>query len=159
MLAWFFAHPVLIFLLLCITPFLGMKVALPVGILIFGFDPFGRWTAVGMLITIFWGLFLYLILDYWMLLAEKTPVFKKIFKAWDRRVKTRARQYVTSYGIFSLAFLLALPFPHYDVYTGSVFSHFLGYRFKDYAIGVVLGVVFSGLVIAMLAWILRAALL
>jgi len=139
MLDVFYTYPWWTLFFISFIPFLEFKVAVPFGIWLLGVSKALEVILFVVILNLFAAGLLFLLAEYWTVIGSK--IMGKRFFRWEQKIDERAQQYVRKYGIFSLAFLLAIPFPNSGIYAGSALSKVLGYKFKDYLKGCALGIV------------------
>ncbi|MFC1964005.1 COG2426 family protein [Chloroflexota bacterium] len=80
----------------------------------------------------------------------------KIFIEWLSQRSTRQARIIEKYGHIGIILFTAIPFPGTGAWTASIVTHFLGIRFKNALLDIMIGVIGAGVIVTilvLLGWI------
>lgn len=136
--------------LLSMIPVGELRLAIPVGILIYQLDVFLVFfvSVFGNLIpAIFLLFFLKKISVY---LSNKSAFFKKIFTWWEDRSREKHIAKIQRYEIIGLALFVAIPFPMTGAWTGALLATIMNLPLKKSLTAIICGVFGAGLIVTAL---------
>tara|TARA_Y100000296_G_C5143154_1_gene242228 strand:+ start:769 stop:1254 length:486 start_codon:yes stop_codon:yes gene_type:complete len=132
--------------LITALPFLELRASIPYGILALQIN----WLLVfiiciisNILITPLIWFFVEHVMHFFLKIKWIETIYKKIVV----RTQKRVHPYVEKYGTLGLAIFIGIPLPGSGVYSGCLGAYLLGYKFKDYLIASVLGVLIAGIIV------------
>jgi uncharacterized membrane protein len=139
--------------LLTFLPTLELRASIPYGYLMLSQDGQLHWLAVALLCIlanfllapVVW-VFVHHVLEFFL----RVPFIKKIYDWAVKRAQRKVEPYVRRYGTLGLAIFIGVPLPGSGVYTGCLGAYLLGYRFRDYMLASLLGVIIAGTVVTAL---------
>ncbi len=121
-------------ILLSISPISELRGGIPLGIAL-GYHP----------LLVFWVAVISNILIYfpvrWMLDLIGTQAVKIPYVS---KARDRGRRMVSKYGLIGLALLVGIPLPFTGVYTATLASWSLGYKYREAVIPITIGVFIAG---------------
>jgi len=149
-LVFFEGNPILALIAITFLPFLELRASIPTGILILGMD---WWTVfvVSVVTNILLAPLLYIFVNYFMHLFLKMDFIDKIYQRIVERTQKKVRPYVEKYGTIGLALFIGIPLPGSGVYSGALGAYLLGFKFKDYLIASVIGVLIAGILVTLIS--------
>lgn len=59
--------------------------------------------------------------------------------------------YIQKYGIMGLALFIGIPLPGSGVYSAALGAYVLGFKFKDYLVATILGVLIAGIIVMLVS--------
>ena len=148
--------------LLTFLPFLELRYSIPIGILSGSVKlPFGfyieayhlnpiRVFFVAVLANILIGIIIFWVLDYIEKYMIKSFLKKFYFKVLEKKRK-KIRRYVDRYGTIGLALFIAIPLPGSGVYSGALGAKALGFKFKQFLIAEIFGVIIAGVIVTLIS--------
>ncbi len=135
--------------LISMLPVVELRGAIPIGIAL-GFTPLKSLllSIIGnvLIIPVVLGIFKP-IMDY----LETTSLFKKTIGYIKERTLRKTKDKIHRHKIFGLYLFVALPIPTTGVWTGSLAAALLNMDYKKSFLAMALGVVTSGLIVALLS--------
>ena len=141
---------IIILVLLTLIPFLELRASIPYGILVLNMN----WLLVFVvcaLANIFLAPLVYVFTHKIMWLFLKIKYIKKIYKKIVIRTQKKIEPYVEKYGKIGLALFIGLPLPGSGVYSGGLGAYLLGFKFKDYVIASIIGVLMAGVIMTLIS--------
>lgn len=84
-------------------------------------------------------------------LLKKTKLLRW-FPEWLEKKVSKNEEKVTRYKNFGLFLFVAIPLPGTGAWTGALVASFIGYKFKDAFLSILLGVLTAGLVMSALSF-------
>jgi len=121
-------------ILLSISPISELRGGIPLGIAL-GYHP----------LLVFWVAVIFNILIYfpirWLLDLVGIQVIKIPYVS---KARDRGRRMVNKYGLVGLALLVGIPLPFTGVYTATLASWSLGYKYMEAVIPIAIGVLIAG---------------
>ena len=152
---------ILILIGLTFTPFVELRLSIPVGILQGSIHlPFGiELTGMGMnwllvagiciVSNIILGIILYHVfelLDSWL----RRSFMKKAYIRFSNKSHKKIHKFVEKYGVLGVAVFIGLPVPGSGVYTGTLGAFLIGLDRKSFYKACVLGVFMAGTIVTLL---------
>ena len=141
---------IVILVLLTLIPFLELRASIPYGILVLRMD----WLTVFIvcvLANILLAPLIYVFTHKIMWLFLKIEWINKIYKRLVIRTQKKVKPYVEKYGKIGLALFIGLPLPGSGVYSGGLGAYLLGFKFKDYVVASIIGVLIAGVVMTLIS--------
>ena len=132
--------------LITMVPTLELRASIPYGILKYGMN----WQTVFIiciLSNIILAPLVWFFIHHIMHFFLKIKWIEKIYNKWVLRTQKRVKPYVEKYGTLGLAIFIGIPLPGSGVYTGGLGAYLLQYKFKDYLIASILGVLIAGIIV------------
>ena len=139
-------NDVLVLVLLTLLPFLELRASIPYGILSTDIN----WISVFIICTsvnIILAPLLWVFVNYVMHLFLRVEWIDKMYQRIVVRTQKKVHPYVEKYGTIGLAVFIGIPLPGSGLYTGALGAYLLGFKFKDYLIAAVIGVLIAGTVV------------
>lgn len=133
--------------ILTFTPFLELRASMPWGML----KTDVNWLVVFLvcvIANILLAILLYFFIEYFMKFFLKIGWIEKIYNKIVRNAQKKLKPYVEKHGIWGLAVFIGIPLPGSGVYTAVLGAYLLGYKFKDYLIASIIGVLIAGIAVA-----------
>lgn len=139
----------LIMVLMTLLPFLELRASIPYGILegLHWLNVF----IVCVITNIALVPLLWIFVNYFMHFFIRIKQIDKIYKKVVIRTQKKVHPYVEKYGIIGLAIFISIPLPGSGVYSGALGAYLLGYKFKDYLIASIIGVLIAGTIITIVS--------
>ncbi|MBW2996407.1 small multi-drug export protein [Candidatus Woesearchaeota archaeon] len=137
---------IIILVLMTLLPFLELRASIPWGILKLGMDPWLVF-AVCVVANILLAPLIWLFINYVMQLFLKIKAISKLYDKMVVRTQKKVKPYVEKYGKLGLAVFIGIPLPGSGVYSGGLGGYLLGFKFKDYMIASVIGVLIAGILV------------
>jgi uncharacterized membrane protein len=130
-------------------PIVELRGAIPVAFAL-GLDPIKSYivSVVGNLVPV---PFILLLITRVCDMLKKTELLKW-FPEWVEKKVAKNEEKVTKYKNFGLFLFVAIPFPGTGAWTGALIASFIGYKFKDAFLSILLGVLTAGLVMSALSF-------
>ncbi|MBT3297458.1 small multi-drug export protein [archaeon] len=137
-------------IILTFLPFLELRASIPYGI--FASNIHWFWIFVICCLTnIILSFFVYAFVNYVMKLFLKVKFINKIYEKIVERSQRKVKPYVDKYGTIGLAIFIGIPLPGSGVYTGGLGAYLLGFKFKDYIIASIIGVLIAGTIVTLVS--------
>lgn len=130
-----------------LSPFLELRAAIPIGILVYKLNPV-LVVAISVLTDIFLGLALLLALkpvNQW--LALKSKFFSAVFNWSSLKAGQKTKKHLEKYGFIGLALFVGIPLPGTGVWTACLASYILGISFKKSFFAIGLGAFIAGIIV------------
>jgi len=127
-------------------PALELRASIPFGI----FSTSYTWIEVfiiSIVANIILGVFVFVILDYFVNIVTKVPFFDKIWDLYVKKTQKRIEKGVNKYGEWAVAVFIGIPLPGSGVYTGALASYLIGLKLKKFLIANVIGVLIAGILV------------
>ena len=142
-------NPVLQVIVLTFLPLVELRWSIPHGLL---FTDLALWQVflIAVITNILLGLFLFWILDWVIKIFCKIPWIKKCYDYYVVRTQKRIHNAVEKYGDWGLAIFIGIPFPGSGVYSGALAAKLLGFEWKEFILGCVVGVVIAGILVTLI---------
>ena len=140
-------------------PFLELRGSIPVGILSGRLDlPLGislqglglKWWWVFIVCVIsnmILGIILYPIIDKFIHIWERIPLFGRFWKRHIIRTQRRIHPYVERWGTVGVALFVAIPLPGSGSYSGAIGGYLLGLSYRSFILANALGVFLAGVAV------------
>lgn len=127
-------------------PGLELRASIPYGVMMAKMD----WLLVFILAcvaNVLVAVFTWFIMKYVVQLFLHIPWIKRIYSKIVLRSQTKLHPHIEKYGVLGLAIFIGVPLPGTGVYTGGIGAYILGYRFRDYFIASILGVLMAAIIV------------
>jgi len=137
-------------ILITFLPFLELRASIPYGIFNTNFTV----TQVFLICTIAniaLAPIIYLFVNYVMHIFLKIKFIDRIYQKLVTRTQRRVHPYVEKYGVLGLALFIGVPLPGSGVYSGALGAYLLGFKFRDYLIAAIIGVLIAGLIVLIIS--------
>ena len=135
-------NPFLIIAFITLLPWIELRGAIPVGILLCNLDPSIVFIiSVPLNAALFFPIFIGL--TYFYRYVDHIGFVKKVVEGARRRGHSK----VEKYGYLGLALLVAIPLPFTGVYTGTLAAWLLGLDFKKSFFAVLIGTIIAGVLV------------
>lgn len=125
-------------------PFLELRASIPAGILLLGPDAWLFVAAVAITANIVLGFLLFFFVELIIKVLTKVSLLDRLYQRTILRIQRQASPYVHKYGTIGLALFIGVPLPGSGVYSGVLAAKVLGFRFREYALAMVIGVCIAG---------------
>jgi uncharacterized membrane protein len=137
---------IVILVLMTLLPFLELRASVPWGILVLGMN---LWVvfAVCVVANILLAPLIWLFINYIMQLFLKIKAISRLYDKIVVKTQKKVKPYVEKYGKLGLALFIGIPLPGSGVYSGGLGAYLLGFKFKDYMIASVIGVLIAGILV------------
>ncbi len=132
--------------LITALPFLELRASIPYGILAMELNlvlVFLTCIVSNILIAPLIWFFVEHIMHFFLKITLVERIYQKIVIRTQKRVKP----YVKKYGTLGLAIFIGIPLPGSGVYSGCLGAYLLGYKFKDYLLASIIGVLIAGIIV------------
>ncbi len=137
-------------IILTFMPFLELRASIPFGV--FASNIHWFWIFVICSLTnIILAFFVYAFVNYIMKFFLKVKFINKIYEKIVERSQRKVKPYVDKYGTIGLAIFIGIPLPGSGVYTGGLGAYLLGFKFKDYIIASIIGVLIAGTIVTLIS--------
>jgi uncharacterized membrane protein len=136
--------------LLAMTPIGELRLAIPMGILVYHVDAFLVFfvsVAGNLAPAIFFLFFLKKLSIY---LSKKSTVLERIFSWWENNAKEKHISKIQQYGAIGLAIFVATPLPLTGAWTGALMATMLNLPIKKSLPAIFIGVVGAGVIVTAL---------
>lgn len=153
----FVEYPIIALILLTLTPFLELRASIPYGV--FSTDlslPIIFLLAV--ITNILLAPVIFLFLNKVIHIFLKVKSIDKLYQKIITRTQHKVHKYVENYGVLGLALFIGIPLPGSGVYSGSLAAYLLGFRFRDFFLAAVIGVIISGIIVLLVSTLGNGAL-
>tara|TARA_Y100000310_G_C20686943_1_gene819633 strand:- start:3055 stop:3534 length:480 start_codon:yes stop_codon:yes gene_type:complete len=140
------ANELITLILLTLAPFLELRASIPYGILIAQMNWFFV-MVVAIVVNIILGAIVYVVIDKFIHLLEKIPIFDRFWSKTVEKTQTKIHPYVEKYGEWGLALFIGIPLPGSGVYSGAIAAYLLGMSYKKFFMAVVAGVLIAGTIV------------
>ena len=140
--------------LLTFLPTLELRASIPYGILTLGQDGTLHWAVVALLCiaaNIALAPLVWLFVHHAMEFFLRVPFIKKIYDWAVKRAQRKVEPYVRKYGTVGLALFIGVPLPGSGVYSGALGAYVLGFRFRQFLIASIGGVLIAGAAVTAVA--------
>lgn len=137
-------------ILITFLPFLELRASIPYGIFNTNFTV-AQVFFICAIANIALAPILYLFVNYVMHIFLKIKFIDKIYQKLVARTQRRVHPYVEKYGVLGLALFIGVPLPGSGVYSGALGAYLLGFKFRDYLIAAIIGVLIAGLVVMLVS--------
>lgn len=139
-------YKILMIFLITLVPTLELRASIPYGVLV-GVD--WKITLIAAIISnIILAVLVWFFIKYLMDLFLEIKFVKRFYDKMVIHSQNKLRPYIEKYGVLGLAIFIGVPLPGSGVYTGGIGAYLLGYKFKDYFIASILGVIIAGILVA-----------
>ena len=139
-------HPIIALILLTLVPGLELRASIPYGIIKGDF----HWTIVFLICVtanIVLGPIVYLLLDKFVYLLEKIPLFHRIYNKFVERTQKKVQKPVEKYGELGIAIFIGVPLPGSGSYTGAFGAYLLGLGYRKFIIANIIGVLIAATIV------------
>ncbi|MFH1396035.1 MAG: small multi-drug export protein [archaeon] len=140
----------LILIVLTILPFLELRASIPYGIFNTDFT-IAQVFIICTMVNIALAPILYLFVNHVMHFFLRIKFVEKIYYKVVERTQKKIHPYVEKYGILGMAIAIGIPLPGSGVYSGALGAYLLGFKFRDYLIAAIIGVLIAGLVVLIIS--------
>ena len=140
---------ILILILWTIAPFLELRASIPYGILILNME---WWVVflVCVLANILLAPLVWVFVHHILWIFLKIKFIDRIYNKLVERSQRKIKPYVDKYGKIGLALFIGVPLPGSGVYSGCLGAYLLGFKFRDYMVSSMLGVLIAGSIVLLL---------
>jgi len=129
-----------------LLPFLELRASIPYGILFTSLKWY--WVFIICVITnILLAPILWLFLKYILFFVLKIRFIKRLYIKTITKVHRKVHHYIDRYGTLGLAIFIGIPLPGSGVYSGALAAYILGFKFKDYLIASIIGVLIAATIV------------
>ena len=141
---------VVITFLLAMTPLGELRLAIPVGIGVYGLGEVLVYfiAVVGNLVPVVFLLLFLEPVSKW--LSNKSSIFKRFFSWLFERTRKKYNSNIKKFGYGALAFFVAIPLPITGAWTGSLIAFLFGIPFKKAFLSITSGVMTAGIIVLFL---------
>jgi len=139
-------NPYLSVAVTAMLPVLELRGSIPLGVIIFGMNPFITvvLSIVAMMITtVLWFLFLRYITDW---ARSLHPTIDKFFEWLFAKTYHRHNANFERWGSWALMIFVATPLPFTGAWTGALLAHLFGIKFVRAMVFIVIGLLITGLI-------------
>ena len=77
--------------------------------------------------------------------TQRKAAINAILAMFIKKTQDKVYKYVEKYGVLGLAVFIGIPLPGSGVYSGALGAYLLGFRFRDFMRGAVIGVLIAGM--------------
>lgn len=148
-LLFFVNHPIIALILITLLPFLELRASIPYGILALKMN--WLWVFfICVIANILLAPLVYMFVNYVMHIFLKIKPIEKIYSRVIERTQRKVHPYVEKYGKIGLALFIGIPLPGSGVYSGGLGAYLLGFKFKDYLVASVIGVLIAGTLVTLI---------
>lgn len=95
--------------------------------------------------------FLWFFVNNIMHIFLRIKIINKLYQKWVARTQRKVHPYVEKYGTLGLAIFIGIPLPGSGVYSGALGAYLLGFKFKDYLIASIIGVLIAGIIMTIVS--------
>ncbi len=136
----------LILFAITLLPFLELRASIPWGIFKYGMNPLLVFT-ICIISNIILVPFIWIFLNYIIHAFLKIPSLNNLYQKVVIKTQKKVHPYVEKYGVLGLAIFIGIPLPGSGVYSGGLGAYLLGFKFKDYLIASIIGVLIAGIIV------------
>lgn len=133
-----------------LAPFLELRASIPWGILKTDL----HWASVFficIIVNILLCFFVWFFIHYIMCFFLKIKFIEKIYHRIIERTQRKVDPYIKKYGKIGLGLFIGIPLPGSGVYSGGLGAYLLGFKFKDYIIASIIGVLIAGTIVLLIS--------
>ncbi|MFH1968520.1 MAG: small multi-drug export protein [bacterium] len=136
--------------ILSMTPFGELRLAIPVGILIYQLNTALVFlvSVAGNLVPAFFVLFFFKRFSPYF--SKKFQIFRKLINLWESNAIKKHSRKIQKYEFLGLMLLIGIPLPLTGVYTGALLAALMNMAFKKSIPAIFAGVVISGIIVTSL---------
>jgi len=149
-LGFFGNNPILSLVILTFLPFLELRASIPYGILVLQ-ESWILVFIVCVIANIVLVPFIYLFVNHVMQIFLKIKFIDRTYQKVVGRTQKKVQPYVEKWGNLGLALFISIPLPGSGVYSGGIGAYLLGFKFKDYLIASIIGVLIAGTVVTVIS--------
>ena len=142
------SYTILMIFLITLIPSLELRASIPYGI-VMGVN----WLIVFLVATlsnILLAGLVWFFIKYIMHFFLGIHFVKKLYDKFVIKSQKKLKPYLDKYGMLGLALFIGAPLPGSGVYTGGLGAFLLGYKFKDYLIASIIGVIIAGALVTII---------
>ncbi len=130
-------------IVLTLLPFLELRASIPYGIFNTSLSRPSVFL-ICIVTNILLAPLLWIFVNYMMHLFLDFDFIRKPYDKIVLKTQKKVHPYVEKYGTIGLALFIGIPLPGSGVYSGALGAYLLGFKFKDYIIASVIGVLIAG---------------
>lgn len=135
----------LIILVISTLPWIELRGAIPIGILLYGLNP-----ALVFTLAVIANIAVFFPINFGLSKFYDAHKDKEIVKKTVDRVRKKAGPHVDKFGVLGLATFVAIPLPVTGAWTGTLFAWLLGMEKKKAFLAIAAGVIVAGVVVTIL---------
>lgn len=136
-------NDILELIILTLLPVLELRASIPYGILNTNL-PILSIFFICVITNILLGVILYWFLHHLIHFFLRFKIIKRLYQKTITKAQEKVKRYVQKYGVFGLAIFIGIPLPGSGVYTAALGAYLLGFKFKEFLIAAILGVLIAG---------------
>lgn len=136
-------------IILTFMPFLELRASIPYGI-----ASGVNWFTVfilAIITNIILAPLLWIFVNYFMHLFLMIDFVDRIYKKIVLKTQKKVHPYIEKYGTIGLALFIGVPLPGSGVYSGALGAYLLGFKFKDFLIASIIGVLIAGTIVLLVS--------
>ena len=139
-------NDILELIVLTLLPVLELRASIPYGILNTNLSIISIFL-ICVITNILLGVILYWFFHHLIHFFLRFKIIKRLYQKTITKAQEKVKKYVQKYGMLGLAIFIGIPLPGSGVYTAALGAYLLGFKFKEFLIAAILGVLIAGVTV------------